>query len=251
MGRKRKLDAMGPHEFLSLVSHEIKNPLTSIAGYTCFAEEAVRNHDAVSALENLEIVRSETRRVLRLAEDLLDAEQVNAGKFSVKMEPVDLEEIVWQIAARYAANTGRKIEVKTLPDPFPSVIGDTTRLGQVLENLVSNATKYSPEETPIFIFLIGNESRVALSVWNGGPAIPEGKLPLLFQRFSRLHTHDGQVHQGEKLVKGTGLGLYISKQIIEQHGGSIRVFSNDLDGTIFTVEMPQRAAAVVSYEISN
>ncbi|HEX9161291.1 MAG TPA: histidine kinase dimerization/phospho-acceptor domain-containing protein [Thermoanaerobaculia bacterium] len=99
-------------EFLSLVSHEIKNPLTSITGFADFAEDAVRNNDHDGALEHLEIVGSEARRILRLAEDLLDASCLRAGKFRLMMGEVDVPSIVARVVARYAA-TSRRLEPST------------------------------------------------------------------------------------------------------------------------------------------
>src|SRR5438128_12644958 len=116
-------------ELLSLVSHEMKNPLTSIAGFTMFAEDAVRNHDQELALESLQVVRAEAERVLRLAEDLLDIAQVSAGRFSIKVDSVDLKEVVKGIAGRYAAITGRQIEAVAVSG-FPCVLGDAVRLAR-------------------------------------------------------------------------------------------------------------------------
>jgi signal transduction histidine kinase len=220
------------HELLSLVSHEMKNPLTSIAGFTTFAEDAVKNHDDQLALESLQVVRSEAERVLRLAEDLLDIAQVSAGKFSIKVDTVDLKHIVENIASRYATITGRQIEVATASG-FPCIAGDGVRLAQVIENLVSNAAKYSPKDAPIIITMYCSGSQVGVCVWNHGPAIPRDQLPLIFKRFSRLGNGDGH-------IKGTGLGLYISKQIVELHGGTIDVVSREGEGTCFKVRLPRQ-----------
>ena len=228
----QKQKAVERHELLSLVTHEMKNPLTSIAGFTMFAEDAVKNHDDRLALESLQVVRAEAQRVLRLAEDLLDIAQVSAGKFSIKVENVDLKETVERIASRYSAITGRQIEV-AVASGFPSVVGDGMRLAQVIENLVSNATKYSPADSPIIITMHCDASRVSVCVWNNGPAIPAEHLGLIFKRFSRLGNGDGH-------VKGSGLGLYISKQIVELHGGNIDVISRNGQGTCFTVQLPRQ-----------
>ncbi len=238
MKPKPKVQALKPDEFLSLVTHEIKNPLTSINGFTDFARDAVRNHDHQSALGCLEIVSSEAQRVLRLAEDLLDAAQVSTGKFSIKVETVDLAEIVLKIARRYETVTDRRIEVDGAAE-LPPIVGDPVRLEQVIENLVSNATKYSPQGTPIRIALLAGDTRVNISIWNGGPAITAEQIPRLFQCFSRLGNGDNG-----GAIKGNGLGLYISKQIVELHGGSIQVHSTEEEGTTFMIELPRQPAII-------
>ena len=218
-------------QLLSMVTHEIKNPLTSITGYTMFAEDAVRNHDDALALESLQVVRCEAQRVLKLAEDLLDVAQVRAGQFSIQTERVDLKDVVVRIAARYMRTSGRRIDV-IAPSNFPCIAGDSVRLGQVIENLVSNATKYSPEDAPIRITLMCTDSRVTVCVWNCGPHIPADQLPRIFKRFSRVPER--------RAIKGTGLGLFISRQIVELHGGTIDVLSSEGEGTCFTVELPRQ-----------
>ncbi len=223
-------------EFLSLVSHEIKNPLTSITGYTNFAEDAVRNNDQTLALESLQVVRSEAQRILKLAEDLLDASCVREGCFTLNMEQVDLLEIVRPIIKKYATMCGREIELH-VPSQCGAIDGDPRRLAQVIENVISNAVKYSPESTPICVTVTRDCSAVRVCVCNGGATIPPEKLALLFKRFSRLRM-DGE---GNGPRNGTGLGLYLSKKIVEMHGGSIRVTSNDADGTTFSIELPAGA----------
>jgi len=219
-------------EFLSLVSHEIKNPLTSITGFANFAEDAVRNNDALSALESLDVVRSEARRILKLAEDLLDASCVRAGRFTLHLEHFDLRAVVEPIVKRYVAMTGRPITLSA-PPQCPTLVGDPHRLAQVFENLISNAVKYSPEGTPIIVSVDSDCSRLRIAVSNRGAAIPEDKLRLLFKRFVRLPDADGNGRRA-----GTGLGLYISRKIVELHGGSITVTSSESDGTVFTIELP-------------
>lgn len=223
-------------EFLSLVSHEIKNPLTSITGYASFAEDAVRNNDQGLALESLEVVRSEARRILELAEDLLDASCVRAGSFTLNKESVDLRRVIEPIARRYAVMYGRVIDLIT-PSDCPNVHADPRRIGQVVENVLSNAVKYSADSTPIRIVLADDCVTLRVAITNRGAAIPPEKLALLFKRFSRLRTDS----DGNGRRKGTGLGLYIARKIVEMHGGSIGVTSTDDDGTTFTIELPRSA----------
>ena len=221
-------------EFLSLVSHEIKNPLTSITGYANFAEDAVKNNDQSLALESLEVVRSEARRILKLAEDLLDASCVRAGRFSLRMvDRIDLLSIIRPIVDRYKTMSQREIRL-VAPPACPEMKGDPVRLAQVVENIISNAVKYSPEETPIRIEVSSDCSTVRVSVQNAGATIPPEKLAMLFKRFMRLRVDA----DGNGRRKGTGLGLYIAKQIVELHGGTIAVTSRDGEGTIFTFQLP-------------
>ena len=223
---------LGGEEFLSLVSHEIKNPLTSITGFASFAEDAVRNNDVLSALESLDVVRSEARRVLKLAEDLLDVSCVRAGRFTLHVERLDVLAIVEPLVKRYVTMTTRQITVYA-PPQLPHVVADPHRLGQVMENLISNAVKYSPDSTPIIVSLATGSSALRISVSNCG-GIPEDKVRMLFRRFVRLAVDS----DGNGRRNGTGLGLYITRKIVEMHGGSITVTSSDTEGTTFTIELP-------------
>ena len=220
-------------EFLSLVSHEIKSPLTSITGYANFAEDAVKNNDQTMALESLEVVRSEAQRILKFAEDLLDASCVRAGRFMLDLESVDLAEIVRPIVKRYALMSGRQIDL-VAPVRCPQIAGDPRRLAQVIENIISNAVKYSPESTPVRVTMTSECSILRVSVSNGGATIPAEQISALFKRFSRLRMDA----DGNGRRQGTGLGLFISKQIVDMHGGSITVTSTNEEGTTFTIQLP-------------
>lgn len=230
-------DPQPADEFVSLVSHEIRNALTSIAGFTSLARDGVQNHDDHLTLDSLNVVHLESQRLLRLVEDLLDLAQLSTGRFSVEIEPVDLGEIVWDVAGRYSKPTHRKIEVN-VTERFPYIFGDPVRLTQVVDNLLSTATKYSPPETSIRVDLAGSESRLILSIWNDGTAIPPAEVPQMFQHFSRS-TNVRAMDAAGKEIRGNGLGLFISRQITELHGGSMAVFSKDGEGTTFTVELPR------------
>lgn len=220
-------------EFLSLVTHEIKNPLTSINGYAALGEQAVGANDSDSTLEALHVIRGETAKILRLTEDLLDASKMTAGRFSITHEDVNLAEIVSQTARKYAATSGRLVDL-SIPEDLPIIQGDSVRLSQVIENLVSNAAKYSPDGSTITITLESTGGVVRLRVRDEGNGIPPEKAPLIFERFFRVE-EDGRT------VKGTGLGLFISREIVRMHGGDIRFESAVGYGTTFLVELPLHA----------
>ncbi|MEO8218652.1 MAG: GAF domain-containing sensor histidine kinase [Acidobacteriota bacterium] len=220
--------------FLSLVTHEIKNPLTSIRGYATLAREGLLKDDSQSAAADaIAVIQEESARILRLTEDLLDASKMSAGRFSMFLRQVDLGAIVTQVARRYQATAQRSIDVQ-VGELLPNLDGDPVRLNQVVENLISNAVKYSPESSPISIGLRQSESRIVLNVTDQGNGIAPDKIPLIFERYYRLE-EEGQD------VKGTGLGLFITREIVRMHGGEITVNSETGKGTTFVVELPIRS----------
>ncbi len=222
-------------EFLSLVTHEIKNPLTSINGYAVLGEQAVGANDSGAALDAIQVIRGETAKILRLTEDLLDASKMSAGRFSIAHQDVELAELVSQTARKYAATSGHEVDLEIAED-LPVIEGDPVRLSQVVENLVSNASKYSPEGSTITIVLESSEGWVRLRIRDEGQGIPPDKAPLIFERFFRVE-EDGRT------VKGTGLGLFISREIVRAHGGDLTFESVMGFGTTFLVELPVRSPA--------
>lgn len=217
-------------EFLSLVTHEIKNPLASVRGYTDLAEASLQSGEVEGAIESLAVIRSEARRILRLTEDLLDASKMSAGKFALSLQKVNPRETVVKVTTRYRRLTPQPIELR-LDENVPEIEADELRLTQVLENLMSNAVKYSEKHGPIEVELRAAPSSLRLSVRDHGAGISPEKLPRLFERYYR-------VQEGGQTVKGTGLGLFISREIIRMHGGTISVSSTVGQGTTFIIELP-------------
>ena len=216
-------------EFLSLTTHEIKNPLTSIRGYLELAEDALQSSSIEEARSSLEVVKSEASKIQRFAEDLLEVSRMGVGKFTIKFEETDLSAIVSQVVQRYADTSEQEIDLKLTK--APTLLGDPTRLGQAVENLVSNAVKYSPEKSRIEVALEAEDDEVVVRVRDHGRGIPPNKLPLIFERFYRVEESGGT-------VKGTGLGLFITREIVRAHGGNIRVDSREGEGTEFIIELP-------------
>lgn len=219
-------------EFLSLTTHEIKNPLTSVRGYLELAEDAIREGKTDEAFESLDVVRNEAQKIQRFAEDLLEVSRIGGGKFTIRPEETDLAEITSRVVQRYA-DTSKQQVLLTLEQRLPKVVCDPVRISQAIENLVSNAVKYSPDTGRIEVSLSSHGDRVMLAVRDEGIGIPELKIPLIFERFYR-------VEEAGKTVKGTGLGLFITREIIRMHGGTIRAESTPGEGSTFTVELPLR-----------
>lgn len=219
-------------DMLGLVSHELKTPLTSIKALTQLAQRQL----ARAERPEVELVRRMERGVEsmnRLINDLLDATRLDTGKMLLMRERCDLGSLCEQVVADQEIATGRNIMLQT-PNVPVEVQADTTRLGQVLSNLLSNALKYSPEEAPVSVRLKRDRAGAHISVHDEGPGIPPEALSRLFQRFYRVPGIEVQHGTGV----GLGLGLYICQRLVELHGGQLRVESTLGKGTTFEVILP-------------
>jgi signal transduction histidine kinase len=217
-------------EFVSSVSHELRTPLTSISGYVEVLLEGEADQERRGYLS---IVDRNAQRLLGLVSDLLFAARLQDGRLVLDRAPVDLAEIVADsvASARPRAETAA-VEITVDESPVPTVMGEAGRLAQLMDNLVSNAIKFTPPGGRIDIRLAERDSHVRLEVSDTGIGIPEPEREKLFERFFRSQ------NALERQIQGTGLGLYISKAIVEAHGGRIGVQSAEGRGTTFVVELP-------------
>ena len=225
-------------EFLSIASHELRTPVTSIKGYTQLAKTLIRENDLATSEEYLDIALDQIDRMSRLILELLDVSRIETGRLEIRREPIEWTEFVRDVVERHhTAITDHRFHVN-LPDEPMFVSGDRDRLQQVLGNLLENAVKYSPEGTEIFVSVEHRNSDVVTSVCDRGIGIPTDELAMVFERF----------HRGRQVSStnygGLGLGLYITRQIVERHGGSIWVESKEGAGTTFYFSLPAVAAAV-------
>ncbi len=222
--------------FISVVSHELKTPVSIIKGYaeTLRRPEARRNPALVE--EMLESITEESDRLARLVDDLLDASRLQAGGLPFRdVEDVDLRFIARRVVERYAPQSKqhRLILDFTPSDEFPTVRGDPQRLEQVLDNLVSNAIKYSPRGGVVEIKGEASVVEVVISVRDEGVGIPLEEQERIFTRFHRV------VSPETRAVSGTGLGLYLTRAIVQAHGGRCWVDSIPGQGATFYVALPR------------
>lgn len=232
--RLRELDRL-KDEFVSLVSHELRTPLTSIFGYLeLFVEETAGKLEATEA-HFLDVVQRNAERLLHLVEDLLFVARIDSGRLELDEQEVDLGAIAADTveAARPGAKR-RQIEVRLLGSRSLPFRGDPARLGQLIDNLLSNALKFTPPGGEISLELASSGAGVRLVVADTGLGVRPDEIAHLFERFYRTE------EATESAVQGTGLGLWISKAIVEAHGGTITPQSTRGVGTSFTIEFPLR-----------
>jgi len=220
-------------EFFALVSHEFRTPLTSVIGYVELVLDD--EEDPVSAEHRhfLGVVDRNATRLLRLVGDLLFAAQVEAGRLQLEPADVDLGRITREAveAARPLAED-RRIELVAEIGGLPPIRGDGDRLGQVLDNLISNALKFTDEGGRVRVSVASGDGHAVIEISDSGPGIAPEELDRLFERFFRARAAtDGA-------IPGVGLGLTIVRAIVEAHEGTISVASQPGAGATFRVELP-------------
>ena len=215
-------------DFVSTISHELRTPLGFIKGYSTSLLRQDTTWDAATQHEFLTIIDEEADRLTRLIEDMLESARLQSKTIHFKFSPIRIDALLRDVATR--VNTHHpNLKIEFHLEPLPPVLGDGLRLSQVFENLFSNAIKYAPGSR-IIITAKPLEKKVRVCFADEGEGIPEDYLPFLFERFYRV--------PGERTVTGTGLGLYICKQIVMAHHGKIWVESVLDKGTIFFIELP-------------
>lgn len=227
-------------EFLSIASHELRTPVTSIKGYTQLAKMLIKEGDLNTSEEYLDIALDQIDRMSRLILELLDVSRIETGRLEIRREPIAWSHFVRDVVHRHhTAVSDRRFHV-SVPDDAKLVTGDRDRLEQVLGNLLENAVKYSPDGSDITVTVDDRGDSFVTAVCDRGIGIPADELGQVFERF----------HRGRQVSStnygGLGLGLYITKQIIERHGGAIWVESKEGHGTTFYFSIPVADAAALS-----
>ena len=227
-------------EFLSIASHELRTPVTSIKGYTQLAKTLIREEDLGTSEEYLDIALDQIDRMSRLIVELLDVSRIETGRLEIRREPIPWPSFVRDVVQRHhTAVSDRRFHVN-VPGNGTLVVGDRDRLEQVLGNLLENAVKYSPDGSEIFVDVQERSDQIVTSVCDRGIGIPNDELAQVFERF----------HRGRQVSStnygGLGLGLYIARQIVERHGGSIWVESKEGSGTTFSFSLPVASVSSVA-----
>lgn len=222
-------------EFVSIVSHELRTPLTSIRGSLGLIEGGVAGELPPKAKDLVRIARTNTDRLVRLINDILDLDKMEAGRVTLKRTPVDTWPVVDEVLGQmhgYAEQASVRVEVVDRDPGCPPVHADRDRLVQVLTNLLSNAIKFSPENGCVEVRAAARQGRVRFSVTDHGPGIAQADIPRLFQKFHQLDASDTRARGG------SGLGLVIAKSLVEAHHGQIGVDSQLGEGSTFYFEIP-------------
>lgn len=221
-------------EFLSIASHELKTPLTSILLNLQLALQRIRKTDGKTLPENvikmIEQSEQQGKRLSKLINDLLNISVISTGRLEIEREPMDLCELTEEVIGRFKIQL-KKAKTRVIFKGKKGIVGfwDKIRLEQVITNLISNAIKYGGGK-PIQVGLSRYRRKALISVKDQGIGIKREDLGKIFERFKRGASAKG--------YKGLGVGLYISKQIIEAHGGKIKVKSKEGEGSEFTIELP-------------
>lgn len=216
---------------LSVASHELKNPLTSLLGYAHLLERRIVAGATVGEreLKHIRMIREQGGRLAKMLDLLLDVARLDSGQLVLQTAVVDMGAVIERILTEIDATLSIHTILFYEPDEPAILEADELRLEQVVRNLLSNAIKYSPEGGEITVRLETAAERVVLVVRDRGIGIPAAALPRIFQRFSRV---------GGNTISGLGVGLYVVREIIVLHGGAIEVASEEGLGSTFTVTLP-------------
>jgi signal transduction histidine kinase len=224
-------------DFLANVSHELRTPLTSIQGFAqAMLDGAAATPEAIQ--RSAGIIYGEADRMRRLVDGLLDLARLDSGLRALNLAPLDLHSLLASAAEKFSLRAGTAgITLTTdLPPSLAPITGDADRLGQVVANLLDNALKHTPAGGRVTLSAAASPASVEISVSDTGPGIPAEDLARIFERFY-------QVDKSRARSSGLGLGLAISREIVEAHGGRLRAESVTGLGSRFTVQLPLPASA--------
>jgi PAS domain S-box-containing protein len=230
---QREVDRL-KNDFVSLVSHELRTPLTSIKGYVDLLMDEESGPLTDDQREFLQIVGNNAQRLVSMVNELLDISRIEAGRVDLRIDSLDLRSIVQRVVSSMRPLVNEKsqsLTIEAAPD-LPPVYGDSDRLAQILTNLVSNAVKYSADGGQITISLGVKDGQMEVAVTDTGVGLTQDEIRQLFTRFYRAG------NRATREVAGAGLGLSITRSLVELHGGTISVTSTPGEGSTFSFTLP-------------
>lgn len=218
-------------DFISMTSHELKTPVTSIKGFTQILLKRFEQRDEADIKRFLSIMDLQLDKLTRLIGDLLDISKVQGGKLVMEQKPFNLDTLISEMIEQMQATTTRQ-NIKLVGKTNATIIGDRDRVGHVIVNLITNAIKYSPDSSPIIVKIFCAEEQQAVTqIQDFGIGIDPSHQSKLFAQFYR-------VTDPHKPYPGLGIGLYLSRQIVERHDGKIWVESKKGEGSVFSFSLP-------------
>lgn len=218
-------------EFISMASHELKTPVTSLVGFTHILQNRLKKRDDAESLRFVASIHKQLNRLNKLINDLLDISRVQLGKLDYQEELFDLNALVLEIVENLQAGISTH-QLLFVGGTEAQIYGDKDRIGQVLTNLISNAIKYSPAADRVSVRLTKDAHTVVVSVQDFGIGIARAYQKRIFERFYQVTDPE------EKTYPGLGIGLYISSEIIKRHSGRIWVESQKGAGATFSFSLP-------------
>lgn len=229
-----KAELTQKERFAAMIAHELRSPLTPIINYAQIIARPNQKRENIE--RGSQIIVSQAWRLVRLTKDLLDVSRISSGQFTLKRASCDIIQVITEIVEQVRPVAPLHTFAIDLPTSPLTGHWDHDRLQQAVGNLVENAMKYSDDGTTITIRAWQSEGLACVSVHNAGASIPRTQIDLLFRPFSRLQTAIPQ--------DGTGLGLFITRSIIQAHGGELRLDEvPEGQGTTFSFDLPLQAPA--------
>lgn len=220
-------------EFISVLSHELRAPLATISGYTqMLIKQISRRDDLREELGELELIRTCTHQLSTLVRNLLDVSRHESGSLTLNLQPISLAEAVNAVGQRLANLSLNHRLVVHLPADLPKIVADRDRVQQILTNLIGNAIKFSPDGGEIVVSAQVDEGQALVTISDRGIGIGKYDLCRLFDRFYRADNAENRTFEG------IGLGLHVSRILVEAHGGQITAQSKKGQGSVFSFTLP-------------